>query len=222
MIREQFERTFEQLTQRRREVLEKFLAGESDQEIAQDLYITKATVRQNISTICKKFHLINDFPDERRSQRSNLLALFAKYKPELVVSEKEKEIIRKTSDLSFVGREGAIADLDRLVKQGAKVILMYAGGGVGKTTLARRYLQQKFSHFIGFAIAKETQNITSVESLLEEKLKQLGEEPGREFGVSLERLKQKLKREKIGLLIDNLEPALDEKGKFVTPHRCYV
>ncbi len=222
MIREQFERTFKKLSPRRREVLEKFLAGKSDTEIAQALHIERATVRQHISGICTEFGLINDFPDARRSQRPNLLALFAKYKPELVAPEKEKETVDKIADLSFVGREGAIADLDDLINKGAKVVLIYAGGGVGKTTLARRYLQQRFSRFIEFPIAKETQNITSVESLLEEKLKQLGEEPGREFGVSLERLKQKLKQEKIGLLIDNFEPALDEKGKLVTPHRRYV
>jgi tetratricopeptide (TPR) repeat protein len=58
--------------------------------------------------------------------------------------------------------------------------------------------------------------------LIEERLKQLGEEPGREFGVSLDRLKRKLEAERIGVLIDNLEPALDGNGKFIEPHRRYV
>lgn len=126
------------------------------------------------------------------------------------------------TDPNFVGRESAIAELNTLVSQGAKVILIHAKGGVGKTTLARKYLQQQFSSYIEFPIAKETQNITSVESLMEERLKQLGEEPGREFGVSLDRLKRKLEAERIGVLIDNLEPALDGNGKFIEPHRRYV
>lgn len=123
---------------------------------------------------------------------------------------------------NFVGREEAIAELKNITDRGSKVVLIWAGGGVGKTTLARQFLKQEFgASVVEFAIAKETQNITSIESLVEEKLRQLGEEPGREFGISLERLKQKLKFEKIGVLIDNLEPALDD-GKFIEPHRRYV
>jgi tetratricopeptide (TPR) repeat protein len=124
--------------------------------------------------------------------------------------------------LDFVGRSGAIAQLQALEHQGARVILIQAQGGVGKTTLARRYLQQSFGEFLEFAIARETQNITSVESLVEERLRQLDEEPGREFGISLDRLKRKLQSTRIGILIDNLEPALDVQGKFVPPHRRYV
>ncbi|MEE3718036.1 NB-ARC domain-containing protein [Tumidithrix elongata RA019] len=126
------------------------------------------------------------------------------------------------SDRDFVGRASAIAYLQTLEKQGAKIVLIQAQGGVGKTTLARRYLQQKFGEYLEFAIAKETANITSVESLVEERLRQLGEEPGREFGISLDRLKRKLQNTRIGILIDNLEPALDVQGKLIAPHRRYV
>ncbi|NJR61441.1 MAG: hypothetical protein HC769_22975 [Cyanobacteria bacterium CRU_2_1] len=126
------------------------------------------------------------------------------------------------ADPNFVGREGAIADLNTLVNRGAKVIVIQARGGVGKTTLARKYLQQEFGSFLEFPIAKETKDIASIESLIEEKLRQLGEEPGREFFVSLDRLKRKLQDERIGILIDNLEPALDFAGKFIEPHRRYV
>ncbi|MBW4522335.1 MAG: tetratricopeptide repeat protein [Scytolyngbya sp. HA4215-MV1] len=93
---------------------------------------------------------------------------------------------------------------------------------MGKTTLARKYLQQKFGSFLEFPIAKETKDIASIEGLIEEKLRQLGEEPGREFWVSLDRLKRKLQSDRIGILIDNLEPALDSAGKFIEAHRRYV
>ena len=125
-------------------------------------------------------------------------------------------------DPNFVGREGAIGDLNTLINRGAKVIVIQARGGVGKTTLARKYLQQEFGSYLEFPIAKETKDIASIESLIEEKLRQLGEEPGREFFVSLDRLKRKLQDERIGILIDNLEPALDSAGKFIEPHRRYV
>ena len=125
-------------------------------------------------------------------------------------------------DPNFVGREGAIADLDRLVNENHRVIVIQARGGVGKTTLARKYLSQKFGSFLEFPIAKETKDIASIEGLLEEKLRQLGEEPGREFLVSLDRLKRKLQTEAIGISIDNLEPALDAGGKLIAAHRGYV
>lgn len=73
-------------------------------------------------------------------------------------------------------------------------------------------------------MAKERQNITSVESVIEEWLKRyFDEEPGREFGITLDRLRHKLRDEskKIGILIDNLEPAL-ENGIFIEEHRRYV
>jgi len=132
------------------------------------------------------------------------------------------QAVAATADPNFVGRDEALMDLNALVSRQAKVIVIQARGGVGKTTLARKYLQQEFGSFLEFPIAKETKDIASIEVLIEEKLRQLGEEPGREFLVSLDRLKRKLQAERIGILIDNLEPALDSAGKFIEAHRRYV
>ncbi|HAJ58756.1 MAG TPA: hypothetical protein DCP31_05410, partial [Cyanobacteria bacterium UBA8543] len=121
-----------------------------------------------------------------------------------------------------IGREQEIGYLGHLSSQHYKCILLLAPGGVGKTTLARHFLKQQFGTYIEFAIAKEQQNIASAASLVEEKLRQLGEEPGREFYVSLERLRHKLQTQRIGILVDNLEPALDGHGQFLEEHREYV
>jgi transcriptional regulator with XRE-family HTH domain len=104
-----------------------------------------------------------------------------------------QEIVEKPSKTEnnpdFVGREAAITRLNEL-SLGAKVVLIQGAGGVGKTTLARNYLAAKFGDkIIEFPIAKETKDISSVEGLLEQSLRSLGEEPGRDFGVSLLRLK---------------------------------
>jgi tetratricopeptide (TPR) repeat protein len=129
-------------------------------------------------------------------------------------------------DRNFVGRDQAIDDLNYLVGQNSRIIVIQAKGGVGKTTLAQQYFKtQGFDKVLELWMAKETQNIASVESVVEEWLRQdFDEEPGREFSVSLERLRKRLRDPalRIGILIDNLEPALDTEGKFVSEHRHYI
>ncbi len=125
---------------------------------------------------------------------------------------------------SFVGREEALTYLNTCVNRGAKVIVIQSAGGVGKTILAQEYLSsQGFDLVLELLMAKEKENITPVESVIEEWLKQdFQEEPGREFGVTLGRLKRQLQTRRVGVLIDNLEPALDGQGQFIEPHRRYV
>jgi tetratricopeptide (TPR) repeat protein len=125
---------------------------------------------------------------------------------------------------NFVGRQGAIARLNTHINQGAKIIVIQAAGGVGKTKLAEEYFNsQGFELVIHLQMAKEKENIQLVESVIEGWLKQdFDEEPGREFWEMLRRLKRQLQTRKIGVLIDNLEPALDGQGRFIEPHRRYV
>lgn len=86
MHQHDFNEAFEELTSQKRKILLKMLAGESDEAIAKCLQITGATVRKHIQEICNKFGLKND-PGEHYSLRPQLIALFGKYKRELVKPE---------------------------------------------------------------------------------------------------------------------------------------
>jgi|GEM_PF-668873 len=128
------------------------------------------------------------------------------------------------ADAEFVGREGAIAALRQFDQDGTQVVVIQGQGGVGKTTLARQYFQQQpFDLVLECWMAQECDRIPAAESVVQEWLRRcFDEEPAQEFGISLERLRQQLRQQRVGVSIDNLEPALDRNGCFVLAHRDYV
>ncbi len=127
-------------------------------------------------------------------------------------------------DDSFVGRQGAIADIITLTVKGNLPILILGEGGVGKTELAHQYFKsQYFDKFLELKISKETLGLESVKKVVGRWLRQdFQEEPGQEFEAMLEQLKQNLKSSglRIGILIDDLDLVLDSSGKF-TPECSY-
>ncbi len=130
-------------------------------------------------------------------------------------------------DPEFVGREEAILALWNLVDGGAKLIEIQAAGGFGKTTVAEEFVKQardklNFEVFISIAICLRQEDAMSVEGLIEELLRKLGEDSSPEFGRSLTRLDQVLRQKRVLILIDNLEPTLDGDGKFIPELRGYA
>ncbi len=141
------------------------------------------------------------------------------------ITENDVSVSRVAEEaLDFLGRQDSLKDLQDLVAQKNKIIVIQGKGGIGKTTLARHFLDTtNFDLVLEVLMAKETKNIIPVKSLLEEWFyKDLQEESGKELGVILARFKRQLQVKKIGIFIDNLEPALDGDGKFIQLHRDYV
>ncbi|MBD2107601.1 ATP-binding protein [Nodosilinea sp. FACHB-13] len=124
---------------------------------------------------------------------------------------------------NFVGRQEAVARLTALINQGHRTILIQGEGGLGKTTLAQHFVaEQSVDLTLELLMAKDPADITPVEWVVEEWLRQdFGVEPGREFGVTLDRLRRHLRQQRVAVLIDNLEPALNAQGQFIAPHRRY-
>lgn len=118
----------------------------------------------------------------------------------------------------WIGRVEALAHLEQR-RQQVRGVVIWGEGGAGKTRLAQTYLHSgRFDRVLQVLMAKDPQGVTPVESLVAEWLQQdLGEEPVADLGICLSRLRRQLQRSQVGILIDNLEPALDRQGRF-WPH----
>ncbi|MBE9030245.1 AAA family ATPase [filamentous cyanobacterium LEGE 11480] len=126
---------------------------------------------------------------------------------------------------NFLGRHGDLASLQQnLVNH--PMVLIHGEGGLGKTTLARKYLEMHDFRILSIWMPAESQAmITPVEVIVEEWLQVEFEfAPGRNFGINLDRLRRCFQQSttKIGILIDNLEAALDGHGHLAPAHRGYL
>lgn len=123
MNQEEFEQAFEGLTPRRKQVLLGILAGETDGAIASSLKIGEATVRKHVERICQALGLENKHPDERRYKRSEVVALVAKYKPEILSDrspEEESDIIWQLPTMPPNNRELFLKTLNTSVSDEQK------------------------------------------------------------------------------------------------------
>ncbi len=191
-------------------------------EIANRLRYTEGHVKDVASQL---WQALSQALDERvtKSNSRSVLERYLQTHPVQPARPPEHTLEVSNETPGFVGREAAIADLDQLLTLGQRTVVLHGEGGIGKTTLAQQYLEhQSFETVLELLMAKETANITPAEQVVEEWLRQdFQTEPGQDFGVTLDRLKRQLRERRVGILIDNLEPALDAHGRFWANHSRY-
>jgi tetratricopeptide (TPR) repeat protein len=194
--------------------IEQIWLGKKYIEIAEEYHCTEGHVKDTAADL---WQLLSQLLGEKVT-KSNLKSLLQRHVAPIVAP------LKLVPNYHFIGRETAILRLDELIQQGQRTIAIQGTGGIGKTTLAQEYLKTCGCDLIlELSMAKETAQIAPVEIIVEEWLRSdLQIEPGREFSVTLLRLKRQLMNRKIGILIDNLEPALDREGRIIAVHRGYV
>jgi DNA-binding CsgD family transcriptional regulator len=162
MAQKQFSEALGRLTPQQWEVLSRVLVGEADSEIADSLGIKSATVRKHIERIYRVFEIVSDFPDDRRSKRGDLFALFAKYKPELLrestsitIDQVIEDVRDSTASLAnpfvpqvgrvdnpqlFFDRERDLRRVFEILNSGSSVALI-GEEGIGKSSLLWKVCQ---------------------------------------------------------------------------------
>ncbi|MDZ8082109.1 MAG: ATP-binding protein [Nostoc sp. DcaGUA01] len=172
----------------------------------------------------KKLSQVLEVKVSKKTFRGIIEAKLREERSHLAINPQPQESASKVSisnNSDFVGREEAIAHLNKVVNEGAKVILIHAEGGIGKTTLAKKWFELQGLEYLELRVGSTPQNLNSVEDWLRVKLRDnFKENPEENFMIMLEQFKTQLQIRKIGILIDNLEPALIN-GEFIEPQHSY-
>ena len=149
----EFNALFENLTSRQREVLKGFLVGKTDEAIATTLYLEPATIRRHLANICKIFGLTNSAVG-RSSHRDELIDLVARYRPELIPSERLKSYQLTHTKPEFPGDPLTIKSqfymarppienrCQQEIQEPGALIRIRAARRMGKTSLLNRILFQ--------------------------------------------------------------------------------
>ncbi|HEY9743603.1 MAG TPA: hypothetical protein V6C90_24215, partial [Coleofasciculaceae cyanobacterium] len=204
--------------------------GKTKKEVIDNLHISEPTFRSHMNVVYSSFGIEGKGTGkieklrvslEKEYQKSNSLASantktsednrdYLVQQPSLhsaevpqAQEEAQAETVSKNPD--FVGREEAIAHLDSLVKDGSKVILIQAEGGVGKTTLTRKWFELQRLEYLELSVGMTRQTIYRAEDWVRQTLRSyFDENPEQNFRAMLEQLKHKLQSERIGVLLNNL------------------
>ncbi|AVH66905.1 WD40 repeat-containing protein [Nostoc sp. 'Peltigera membranacea cyanobiont' N6] len=227
MNQQQLNETFDKLTPRRQEVLRLVLAGELDEAIAQVLVIQPATVRKYLERLYRAFDV---------TKKSELVTLFAKYKPELIngtshqiVPVAEKSSSNSKQDLgeapdtvTFYGRTEELATLRQwIVNERCRIVGLLGMGGLGKTALSVKLAAQLKSDF-DYIIWRSLREAPKLETILNGIIKFLSNQeeinPTGNIHEKITRLLEHLRSSRCLLILDNFESILAD-GSYGEQYR---
>jgi hypothetical protein len=157
------------LTTKQNKVLERLLKGELDQTIAKDINPQKKikpnSVSRHISNICQSFNIKNE-PGGGYTQRGDLIRLFLKYQPDLVVCPKLlKEFGERTPEAPkaleppegpvrlnsefYIERSRMESECYQQILERGSMIRIKAPNLMGKSSLLIRIMERAQTHDYG-------------------------------------------------------------------------
>lgn len=195
----------EQLTWREEDILKLLAERHTDREIAQTLSISLETVKWYNKRLYAKLGARNRRDAAERAEALGLLVAGAK---EPSVSSHKLP----TQTTPFVGRQRELEDLwDLLAKTDVRLVTLLAPGGMGKTRLALKSVEQQFSHFVDGVFFVPLRMLESEYNLASTIAESVG------FRIHVggnpkQQLLQYLRNRQILLLLDSFEHALSAAG----------
>ncbi|PSB57453.1 AAA-like domain-containing protein [Chamaesiphon polymorphus] len=148
---QEFDARYLEITKYQRPVLNGFLQGDSDAEIATRIGSTPANVRQHLRKICQIFG-IGNLPGESERYRHDLVDLFIDRKPELVADTWKQKLSIEQPQISINYPSGAVpldrgayiergsieTEIEKYISEPRALIRVLAPSKFGKTSLCFR------------------------------------------------------------------------------------
>jgi DNA-binding CsgD family transcriptional regulator len=233
-----FAAKYQTLTPKPRSVLILLSEGKSDEEIAQEIGASEATVRKHVQNVCDHFEILSEVAGIRRNRRQDLISLAGQYLPNLVqnrtiISSAKQDkpipplkVALPTSpqdwdgapDVSvFHGREEELDTLKNWVLEDkCRLIVLLGMSGMGKTTLGvklAKILQDDFD----YVVWRSLRTPSSLDQLLLDLIQFFSRQVNIRLSSNLEEnislLIEYLQKKRCLVLLDNFDAILSQ-GDF--------
>jgi predicted ATPase/DNA-binding CsgD family transcriptional regulator len=196
------------LTRREREILMLLAGDESNQQIADQLYLALSSVKWFVGQIYQKLGVSNRRQAVRRAQELDLLAS----PPAEAETSKPKHNL-PLQLTSFIGREKEIAAVCRLLAE-HRLVTLTGSGGTGKSRLALTVAGQMLGEFEHGVWLAELDSLADAEQVSRAVAAALGLLETGGLPV-LEVLRSYVKNRRLLLVLDNCEHLLEACSRLV-------
>lgn len=154
---------------------------------------------------------------KRRYQTVNELIKALDESIKIVNQEQYIESDLPILDVEFVGRRKELADIDTKFKNGARAVFLHAFGGVGKTTLAKKYAELQENEYDAIVFKEYGKNLAQLIddiAIYNESIDQNQDHK--------KALKSLSSRSKVLLIIDNFDVEDDDDLDYILSLNCDI